>query len=71
MVINTTSLNVDNAIFETGAGGKAACRKARKYTDRIALIDGGKLGAICARVVFTPYTLVIAAACLDHGQARC
>jgi len=71
MAINTTSLNVDNAINETGAGGKVAYRKARKYTDRIALIDGGKLGATCARVGCMPYTLVIAAAHLNHGHVRC
>lgn len=71
MAINTTSQNVDIAITEASAGGKAAYRKARNYMDRIALIDAGKPGATCARVVCTPYKRVIAAACLDHGQVRC
>lgn len=63
---NTTSLNVDVAIIGAGTGGMAAYREARKYTDRIALIDGGTLGTTCARVGCMPSKLLIAAAEARH-----
>jgi len=46
---NKIDFNVDVAIIGAGTGGMAAYREARKYTDRIALIDGGPLGTTCTR----------------------
>ncbi|CAK9039472.1 Dihydrolipoyl dehydrogenase (Dihydrolipoamide dehydrogenase) (E3 component of pyruvate complex) [Durusdinium trenchii] len=43
-----------------------AYREARKYTNRIALIDGGPLGTTCARVGCMPSKLLIAAANAYH-----
>ena len=40
----TDDIEVDVAIIGAGTAGMAAYREARKYTDRIALIDGGALG---------------------------
>lgn len=59
-------LDVDVAIIGAGTGGMAAYREARKYTDRIALIDGGTLGTTCARVGCMPSKLLIAAAEARH-----
>jgi len=42
--------DVDVAILGAGTAGMSAYREASKYTDRIALIDGGPLGTTCARV---------------------
>ncbi|MEO0760564.1 MAG: dihydrolipoyl dehydrogenase, partial [Pseudomonadota bacterium] len=53
--------DVDVAILGAGSAGMAAYREARKYTDRIALIDGGPLGTTCARVGCMPSKLLIAA----------
>lgn len=54
--------DVDVAIIGAGTAGMAAYREASKYTDRIALIDGGVLGTTCARVGCMPSKLLIAAA---------
>lgn len=54
--------DVDVAILGAGTAGMAAYREARKYTDRVALIDGGPLGTTCARVGCMPSKLLIAAA---------
>jgi len=59
-------LDVDVAILGAGTGGMAAYREASKYTDRIALIDGGPLGTTCARVGCMPSKLLIAAAEARH-----
>lgn len=61
-----TDLDVDVAIIGAGTGGMAAYREARKYTDRIALIDDGPLGTTCARVGCMPSKLLIAAAEARH-----
>jgi dihydrolipoamide dehydrogenase len=58
--------DVDVAILGAGTAGMAAYREARKYTDRIALIDGGTLGTTCARVGCMPSKLLIAAAEAMH-----
>jgi len=58
--------NVDVAILGAGTAGMAAYREAFKYTDRIALIDGGPLGTTCARVGCMPSKLLIAAAEAAH-----
>jgi len=59
--------DVDVAILGAGTAGMAAYREASKYTDRIALIDGGPLGTTCARVGCMPSKLLIAAAdAADH-----
>ena len=62
----TAELEVDVAILGLGTAGMAAYREARKYTDRIALIDGGTLGTTCARVGCMPSKLLIAAAEARH-----
>ncbi|MEO0983045.1 MAG: dihydrolipoyl dehydrogenase [Pseudomonadota bacterium] len=59
-------IQVDIAIIGAGTGGMAAYREARKYTDRIALIDGGPLGTTCARVGCMPSKLLIAPAEARH-----
>lgn len=59
-------LDVDVAIIGAGTGGMAAYREAKKYTDRIALIDDGPLGTTCARVGCMPSKLLIAAAEARH-----
>lgn len=52
----------DVAILGAGTAGMGAYREATKYTDRVALIDGGVLGTTCARVGCMPSKLLIAAA---------
>lgn len=56
----------DVAILGAGTAGMGAYREASKYTDRIALIDGGPLGTTCARVGCMPSKLLIAAADAAH-----
>lgn len=63
---STTDIDVDVAIIGAGTGGMAAYREASKYTQRIALIDGGALGTTCARVGCMPSKLLIAAAEARH-----
>ena len=57
-----TIKEVDVAIIGTGTAGMGAYREARKYTDRIALIESGDYGTTCARVGCMPSKLLIAAA---------
>ncbi len=54
--------DVDVAILGAGTAGMSAYREARKYTNRIAMFDGGVLGTTCARVGCMPSNLLIAAA---------
>lgn len=61
-----TEYDVDVAILGAGTAGMAAYREAAKYTDRVALIDGGPLGTTCARVGCMPSKLLIAAADAAH-----
>jgi len=58
--------DVDVAIIGAGTAGMAAYREASKYTNRLALIDGGVLGTTCARVGCMPSKLLIAAADAAH-----
>ena len=58
--------DLDVAILGAGTAGLAAYREARKYTNRIALFDGGTLGTTCARVGCMPSKLLIAAADAAH-----
>ena len=58
--------DLDVAILGAGTGGLAAYREARKYTDRLAVFDGGELGTTCARVGCMPSKLLIAAAEARH-----
>ena len=44
-----TDRSVDIAIIGAGTAGMAAYREARKFTDSIALIEGGPFGTTCAR----------------------
>lgn len=64
------SFDFDVAIIGAGTAGMAAYREAAKYTDRIALIDGGPLGTTCARVGCMPSKLLIAAADKAHAWAN-
>lgn len=57
---------VDVAIIGTGTAGMGAYREARKYTNRIALIEGGEYGTTCARVGCMPSKLLIAASDIAH-----
>ena len=59
----------DVAIIGAGTAGMAAYREARKWSDRVRLIDGGPLGTTCARVGCMPSKLLIAAADAAH-EAR-
>ena len=59
-------LEADVAIIGAGTAGMAAYREARKYTDRVLLLDGGPLGTTCARVGCMPSKLLIAAAEARH-----
>lgn len=54
--------NVDVAIVGAGTAGLSAYREARKYTDRIVLIEGGNGGTTCAQEGCMPSKLLIAAA---------
>ena len=60
----------DVAILGAGTGGMAAYREATKYTERVALIDGGPLGTTCARVGCMPSKLLIAAAEAAHNVEK-
>jgi len=59
--------NVDVAIIGTGTAGMTAYRAVRKYTNKIALIEGNKYGTTCARVGCMPSKLLIAAAEASHS----
>ncbi len=61
-----TNYEFDVAILGAGTAGMSAYREAGKYTNRIALIDGGDLGTTCARVGCMPSKLLIAAADAKH-----
>jgi dihydrolipoamide dehydrogenase len=58
---------VDVAIIGAGSAGLAAYRAARKWTDQLVLIEGGKYGTTCARVGCMPSKLLIAAAEAAHA----
>ncbi|MEO8803890.1 MAG: dihydrolipoyl dehydrogenase [Rudaea sp.] len=62
--MKTTKFDV--AIVGAGTAGLSAYRQVRKFTDRIALIDGGPLGTTCARVGCMPSKLLIAPAEARH-----
>lgn len=62
----TVEKQVDVAIIGTGTSGMGAYREARKYTDSIALIEGGEYGTTCARVGCMPSKLLIAPAEVRH-----
>ncbi|REL28897.1 dihydrolipoyl dehydrogenase [Thalassotalea euphylliae] len=57
---------VDIAIIGTGTAGMGAYREALKFTDNIALIEGGEYGTTCARVGCMPSKLLIAPAEARH-----
>jgi dihydrolipoamide dehydrogenase len=58
---------IDVAIIGAGTAGLAAYRKAREYTERLVLIEGGAYGTTCARVGCMPSKLLIAAAEAAHA----
>lgn len=59
--------NVDVAVIGAGSAGLAAYRAARKWTNKVALIEGGPYGTTCARVGCMPSKLLIAAAEAAHA----
>lgn len=61
-----TERKVDVAIIGAGTAGLSAYREVRKYTDRIALVEGGPFGTTCARVGCMPSKLLIAPAEARH-----
>jgi dihydrolipoamide dehydrogenase len=58
---------VDVAIIGAGTAGLGAFHEARKFTDNVAIIEGGAYGTTCARVGCMPSKLLIAAAEAAHG----
>jgi dihydrolipoamide dehydrogenase len=58
---------VDVAVIGAGSAGLAAYRAARRWTDRVLLIEGGEYGTTCARVGCMPSKLLIAAAEAAHA----
>lgn len=52
----------DVAVIGAGSAGLVAFRTARKWTDKVLLIEGGPYGTTCARVGCMPSKLLIAAA---------
>ena len=61
-----TEQSVDIAIIGAGTAGMAAYREAKRFTDSIALIEGGPFGTTCARVGCMPSKLLIAPAEARH-----
>lgn len=64
--MNDEIKRVDIAIIGTGTAGMGAYREARKFTNNIALIEGGEYGTTCARVGCMPSKLLIAPAEARH-----
>jgi len=60
-------VNVQVAVIGGGTAGLAAYRAAKKRTDSVVLIEGGKFGTTCARVGCMPSKLLIAAAEAAHS----
>lgn len=60
-------LEVDVAVIGAGSAGLRAFRKAREWTDKVVLIEGGPHGTTCARVGCMPSKLLIAAAEAAHA----
>ena len=58
---------VDVAVIGAGSAGLPAFRAARKYTEKVVLIEGGIYGTTCARVGCMPSKLLIAAAEAAHS----
>lgn len=63
-------VNVQVAVIGSGTAGLAAYRAAKKRTDSVVLIEGGKFGTTCARVGCMPSKLLIAAAEAAHSAAH-
>ena len=61
-----SELSVKIAIIGAGTAGMAAYREARKFTESLALIEGGPFGTTCARVGCMPSKLLIAPAEARH-----
>lgn len=61
---------VDVAVIGAGTAGMTAYREARKYTDKVVLIEGGSYGTTCARVGCMPSKLLIAASEAATGIQR-
>lgn len=57
----------DVAVIGAGSAGLVAFRTAKKWTDKVVLIEGGPYGTTCARVGCMPSKLLIAAAEAAHA----
>ncbi len=65
----STTKRVKVAIIGAGSAGMRAYREVTRYTDSVALIEGGQYGTMCARAGCMPSKLLIAAAEAAHiGQ---
>lgn len=62
--------SVDIAIIGAGTAGMSAYREAKKYTQKIAFIEGGEFGTTCARVGCMPSKLLIAPSELRHRTEK-
>lgn len=65
-----TKHTVDIAIIGAGSAGMSAYYEASKYSDSIALIEGGEYGTTCARVGCMPSKLLIAPALARHAAQK-
>lgn len=59
---------VDLAIIGAGSAGLSAYKEAKRFTDKIAIIDHGPLGTTCARVGCMPSKVLIQAADYFHER---
>ncbi len=61
---------VDLLIIGAGSAGLASLREARKHTKRLAIVNHGPWGTMCARAGCQPSKLLIEAANAFHDRAR-
>ena len=62
---------VDVAVIGGGTAGMVAYSQARRYAERVVLIEGREFGTTCARVGCMPSKLLIAAADAAHQVRHC
>lgn len=60
-------IHTDVAVIGAGTAGLGARRNAKKFTDKVVMIEGGPYGTTCARVGCMPSKLLIAAAEAAHA----
>lgn len=61
---------VDIAIIGAGSAGLSAFKEAKKYTDKVVVIDHGPLGTTCARVGCMPSKVLIQDAEFFHDRVK-